>query len=135
LVLAGLGREARARWLTKVGVLRIVRMRTTRHLGPYRPQPGIADAFQANFRRVVTDDSVVPHHLNKCAPALCRGLEFPFFGKLLEQTVLLFRRTVHKITSEFRVGTCVHSIEPDKKSALGVVSRGNCVGGRAYVPG
>src|SRR5437588_303918 len=66
-VLVLLGGDARYRWFTKLNVFRIIRMRTTRHFGPYGPEPGIADALQANFRRVVTDDGVVPHHLKKCA--------------------------------------------------------------------
>src|SRR5712671_2612965 len=67
LVPVGLGRDARACWFTKICVFRIVRMRTTRHLGPYRPKSGIANTFQANFRGVVTDHGVIPHHLKKCA--------------------------------------------------------------------
>src|SRR5882762_792112 len=135
LVLAGLGRDVPARWFTQVRVFRIVGMGTPRHLWPHNAQPGVADTFQANFRRVVTHDGVVPHHLKKCASAFRRGLEFRFVGKFLHQTVLLFRRTVHKLSPEFRAAARVHPIKPCKKSVLRIVSRCNGILGRANVAG
>src|SRR4030081_193045 len=85
LVLAGLGRDFGARWFTKVRVFRIVGMGTPRHLWPHNAQPGIADTFQANFRRVITHHGVVSHHLKKCASTFRRGLEVRSVGKFLHQ--------------------------------------------------
>src|SRR5437016_2196795 len=122
LVLAGLGQDTRGRRFTKVRVFRIVGMRAPRHLWPHSAKPGIADTLQANFRRVVAHDGVVPDHLKKCASTFCRGLEFRFVGQFFQQAVLLFRRTVHKLPPEFRAAARVHPIMPGKKSILRFVS-------------
>src|SRR5882724_2030886 len=87
--------SSRTRRFSKVGVLGIVRVRTGRHLRPYRTKPGIAQALESNFCCVVPNHRVITHELEKSAPALCHRLEFRFVGKFLEQGGLLLGTALH----------------------------------------
>ena len=72
LVLAGLDWSASGCRLPKVRVFGIVGMRAAGIAGHTACKPGIAKALQSNLGRVVADNGVIAHHLEKRAPALRR---------------------------------------------------------------
>ena len=123
----------RARWLAKMRVFGIVRMRAAGHAGHTDAKAGIAEALQSNFGGVVADNGVIADQLEKIAAAFRRGRELRFVGEFLKQAVLLFGRAVHEVVPELGAAARVHPLKSGEKSVLRFVSGLDGVVGRANV--